>query len=124
MALKPERWSVAGVLITLTLLLLVNARRLWRVFRRGRLAARPEKSPRQAATIWYERMTRVIARRGWIKSPAQTPEEFVTSIEDAAVRERMAHFTRSYEGARFGDSAEEAQRLPELYQEVSSAARR
>src|SRR4029077_10720080 len=124
MALKPERWSVAGVLITLTLLLLVNARRLWRVFRRGRLAARPEKSPRPAATIWYERMTRVIARRGWIKSPAQTPEEFLTSIEDTAVRERMAHFTRSYEGARFGDSAEDAQRMPELYQEVSSAARR
>jgi transglutaminase-like putative cysteine protease len=124
MALKPERWSVAGVLITLTMLLAVNARRLWRAFRRGRLAARPEKSPRQAATIWYERMTRVIARRGWIKSPAQTPEEFVTSIEDAAVRERMAHFTRSYEGARFGDSAEDAQRLPELYQEVSSVARR
>jgi transglutaminase-like putative cysteine protease len=119
----PVRWSVAGALFTLALLFAINARRLWRAFRRSRVAARPEKSPRQAATIWYERTTRMIARRGWLKSPAQTPGEFVTSIEDAAVRESMAQFTLSYEGARFGDSAEDAQRLPELYEEVSTAAR-
>jgi transglutaminase-like putative cysteine protease len=124
MALKPGRWSVAGVLTALGLLLTINARRFWRAFRRGRLAAHPEKSPRQAATLWYERTTRMIARRGWLKSPAQTPAEFLTSIEDAALRDTMAQFTRSYEGARFGESAEDAQRLPELYQEVSSAARK
>jgi protein-glutamine gamma-glutamyltransferase len=119
----PERWSVAGVLVTTLLLLTVNARRLWRAIRRQRLAARPEKSPRQAATIWYERMTRMVARRGWQKLPVQTPAEFVICIEDARVRKRVAQFTRHYESARFGDSAEDAQRLPELYEKISTGSR-
>ena len=120
----PERWGVAGLLSFALLVLVVNARRLWRAIRTHRLAARPEKSPRQAATIWYERMTRMVARWGWHKSPGQTPAEFVICIRDARVRKRVAQFTRHYESARFGDSAEEAKRLPELYEEVSAAAQR
>ena len=86
---------------------------------RFRLAARPERSPRRAATIWYERMTEIVARRGWRKSPTQTPEEFVSRIDDAGVRERVAEFTRHYESARFDDSVEDVRRLPELYEEIS-----
>jgi hypothetical protein len=120
----PERWSLMGVLTAALLLLTVNGRRVWRAIRMQRLAARPDKSPRQAATIWYERMTRVVARRGWQKLPVQTPAEFVICIEDARVRKRVAQFTEHYESARFGDSVEDAQRLPELYEEVSAAAKR
>jgi transglutaminase-like putative cysteine protease len=123
-ALKPHRWTAMGVLITLTLVLALNTGRLRRLLQRRGVAARPERSPRLAATIWYGRMTRMIARRGWLKSPAQTPQEFVTSIEDDAVRTKMAEFTRRYEGARFGGSADDARRLPELYEEVSSASRK
>jgi hypothetical protein len=117
---SPGRWSIAAGLTTALLLLLINARRLWRALRRRRMAAHPEKSPRQAATIWYERMVRLLARRGWRKSPAQTPGEYVISIEDAALREGVARFTRHYEHARFGESAEDAQRLPEVYEEISN----
>ena len=46
--------------------------------------------------MWYERMTENVARRGWRKSPTQTPDEFVARIEDAAVRQRVAEFTRHY----------------------------
>ena len=66
--------------------LVVNARGSCRSLAESRLAARPEKSPRRAATIWYERMTKIVARRGWRKSPTQTPDEFVCLIEDAGVR--------------------------------------
>ena len=110
--------------MALLLVLAANARRLWRAFRNRRLAARPERSPSLAATIWYERMTRMLARKGWPKSPAQTPAEFLTSIENNAVREPFARFTQHYESARFGGSAEDAQRLPELYEEVSNVAPR
>jgi transglutaminase-like putative cysteine protease len=120
---SPTRWSVGGALATGLLLLLAKARRLWALLQRRRLAAHPEESPSLAATIWYERMTRRVARRGWRKSPAQTPEEFVTHIEDAAVRGQVEQFTRHYEHARFGDSAEDAQRLPELYDEVARSSR-
>jgi transglutaminase-like putative cysteine protease len=120
----PLRWGLGGALVAALLLLLANASRLLRSLGRLQLAARPEKSPRKAATIWYERMTRRVARRGWHKSPTQTPHEFVSGIEDPDVRQRVAEFTRHYESARFDDSVEDVRRLPELYEELSDSRRR
>ena len=54
----------------------------------------------------------------------QTPREFVERIEDSALRDGVEEFTRHYESARFGDSAEDAGRLPELFEEISTASRR
>ena len=120
----PLRWSIGGGSSVLLLILAANARRMWRALGRFRLASRPEKSPALAATIWYERMTRLLARKGWSKSAAHTPTEFLSRIQDQAMREPVARFTAHYESARFGGSSEDAQRLPELYEEVVSAARR
>ena len=124
MANEPVGWTLGGILALGLLLLLANSRRIWKAVRGWRLAKRPDRSPSAAATIWYGRMLRMTAKRGWRKSPVQTPAEFVTSIEDEAMRESVAQFTRRYESARFGKSAEDANRLPELYEEVSSLARR
>jgi transglutaminase-like putative cysteine protease len=117
---SPWRWALAGGLTAALLTFLLNAPRLLRALSRFRLAARPEKSPRLAATIWYERMTDSVGRRGWKKSPTQTPEEFVARIDDVHVRQRVAEFTRHYESARFDDSVEDARRLPELYEEIAA----
>ncbi len=119
MSHSPQGWSVTAAVTIFLLLLGANAQRVWLAVYRGRVAARPEASPKAAATIWYERMTKLVARGGWRKSPAQTPKEFVTSISDAALRGRVTQFTQHYEHARFGESAEDARRLPELYEEVS-----
>ena len=121
---SPLRWGLGAGLIAALLLFVVNARQILRALGRRRLAARPERSPRQAATIWYERMTRIVARRGWHKSLAQTPHEFVSRIDDVNVRERVAKFTRHYESARFDDSVEDVRRLPELYEEISATRRK
>jgi hypothetical protein len=120
----PVKWSLAGAAVALLLVLAANARRLWRGLRNRRLAAHPGKSPSLAATIWYERMTRVLEKKGWSKSAAQTPAEFLIAIQDDAIREPMAAFTQHYESARFGGSAEDAQRLPELYEEILTTVRR
>jgi hypothetical protein len=69
-------------------------------------------------------MTRVLARRGWPKAPTQTAKEFITSIDDESVQQAVAQFTEHYRSARFGDSAEDAKQLPELYEKVSMAGRR
>jgi transglutaminase-like putative cysteine protease len=121
---SPVKWSLTGAAMAMLLVFAANTRTLWRAFRNRRLAARPEKSPRMAATIWYERMTRMLARKGWPKSPAQTPAEFLICIQDDAMREPIAKFTQHYESARFGGSAEHAQRLPELYDEILATVRR
>lgn len=103
------------------LLLLMNVRKLWRGLRDRRLAARPDRSPQVAASIWYARMTRRLARRGWRKLETQTPSEFVLTIDDPALRRSVEEFTRRYQRARFGDSADDALALPRLYEEIAAA---
>lgn len=88
--------------------------------RKLRLTKRPERAPQVAATLWYERMLRFVEREGWEKLPAQTPTEFVSGIKDDQLRASVARFTERYENARFGNSAEEASHLPELFEEVKS----
>jgi hypothetical protein len=105
-------------------MLAANAQRLWRAVSRRRIAARPEKSPRAAATIWYERTLRALAKRGFRKSPIQTPTEFVRSIPNEVFREPVLRLTEHYERARFGDSPQDAARLPELFEEITHARRR
>jgi hypothetical protein len=68
-------------------------------------------------------MARALARRGVDKPAAQTPHEFLQKIQDNQLREPVARFTEVYESARFGNSIEDAQRLPELFEEVELATR-
>lgn len=120
---SPIRWVVIGAGIALVLLLLGNLGRITRWVHERWLRAHPERAPDQVAAIWYTRMSRVLARRGVKKPPAQTPQEFVRRIEDQRLREVVARFTEVYESARFGNSADDAQRLPELYEAVESSPR-
>lgn len=120
----PGEWSLAGAIAAILLVLAANARRLWRAISRHRLAVHPEKAPRAAATIWYQRTIHLLAKRGVRKSPVQTPAEFVTSVTDEGLREPIAQFIEHYERARFGNSAADAQKLPELYEEVSAATKK
>ncbi|HLW89609.1 MAG TPA: DUF3488 and transglutaminase-like domain-containing protein [Terriglobales bacterium] len=123
-SLAPWRWGGIALVMGALLVLGAYSGRLWRAICRRRVAARPERSPRVAATIWYERALRMLAKRGWQKSPAQTPAEFVAGLKDDTVRGALARFAEHYERARFGGSAEDAARLPEVYEEVAEASRR
>ena len=120
---SPGQWLGGITVVALLLLLLANAGRIVRMIRTRQLQAHPERAPHQAAAMWYERMARHMARRGVQKSKTQTAQEFVRIIEDEQLRSRVRHFTEAYESARFGSSPEDARRLPELYEEVESAAR-
>jgi transglutaminase-like putative cysteine protease len=121
---SPARWLGGALAIGLLLLLLANAARVARLIHRQRLQAHPERSPNQAAALWYERMAQHLARLGVKKSSAQTPQEFVRIIEDERLRTRVGQFTEAYESARFGSSSDDAQRLPELYAEVELATKK
>jgi len=120
----PGSWGISGMLVTLVLLLAANGRFALRWLKRRRLAAHPEVSPREASSLWYQRMIHAVARQGWRKVPNQTPSEFALTIEDPAIRRSVEEFTRRYEKARFGESPEDACRLPELFEEISAATRR
>ena len=76
---SPGRWGATGLVVALLLLALGNAGRTLRMLRERGLQLHPERSPEQAASMWYRRMTRFLARQGVPKPTAQTPREFVRS---------------------------------------------
>ena len=117
----PWSWFVGGAAIALLLLLLANAGRIARLMRNWRLQAHPERSPDEAAAMWYRRMENHLARRGMHKSSTQTAQEFMAVIKDVRLQQPVARFTEAYEAARFGKSSDDARRLPELYEEVEAA---
>ncbi len=117
---KPRTWAMTGVLALVLIALVVSSRRILRAFTLRRLASNPAKAPQAAATIWYSRMTHTVGKKGFRKEAAQTPQEFVASISDPQLKNSVATFTRHYEHARFGQSRQDAARLPELYEEVSA----
>ncbi|HXZ79294.1 MAG TPA: DUF3488 and transglutaminase-like domain-containing protein [Terriglobales bacterium] len=119
-ASSPRRWIALAVGCLCMLLLTVNVTRIWRAMVHSRAARHPQNSPQLAASIWYQRMTKSLARQGYSKTPAQTPAEFVSQIPESQLRESVAQFTRHYSRARFGQSADDARRLPELYEEIRS----
>jgi transglutaminase-like putative cysteine protease len=119
----PRRWLLIGSIALALLLLFANLGQLVRWLHENWLGLHPEHSPEQAAAVWYQRMSRMLAKRGLEKPPTQTPQEFVREIENLRLREPVARFTDVYESARFGNSAEDARRLSELYEEVVTATR-
>jgi protein-glutamine gamma-glutamyltransferase len=116
----PVRWVGGLIAFTAVLIALWNVRRLIGGLRARGLRAHPERAPRESAALWYDRMVNRMARLGWRKSPSQTPLDFVAAIQEAALQEKVARFTRAYESARFGKSVDDAQRLPELFKEVTA----
>jgi hypothetical protein len=118
---SPRTWTLTVTGALALLLLLINARRLWRAWQRRSLAAAPRRAPRSAATIWYERLLHLLRRRGFPRAPTQTPAELLESVDDPALRRRVAQFAERYERARFGDSADDAAALPDLYEEIKNS---
>jgi transglutaminase-like putative cysteine protease len=115
------KWGWRALVLVLLGLFAANVPRMIQLLRRFRVARRPQKSPQIAASIWYERMLKQMARRGWRKLPAQTPEEFAEAIGDPQLKGRVLGFTEHYENARFGQSGNDASQLPELYEEIKSS---
>jgi protein-glutamine gamma-glutamyltransferase len=119
----PMRWWSRVIAFMAALLLVINLRRMVVGMRAHNLRAHPERFPREAAALWYDRMVNRLARLGWRKSPSQTPVDFVAAIQETALQNKVARFTRAYESARFGKSVEDAQKLPELFEEITAGDR-
>jgi len=115
---SPRRTVGMALAVIALVILLLNIGRLRRMVRVRRLVRNPASAPQAAASIWYGRMLRSLGRRGWRKLPEHTPKEFVGTIRDPKLRGPVASFTDHYERARFGNSANDAQALPEIYEEI------
>jgi transglutaminase-like putative cysteine protease len=117
----PARW-LGGVFACAAIpIILLNLGRMAGGLRNRGLRAHPERAPREAAALWYDRMVSRMARLGWRKSPSQTPLDFVAAIQEVALQKKVDRFTRAYESARFGKSLDDARSLPELFRDITDA---
>jgi len=118
---SPRRVGGLALGTIMLVVLLLNLGSLRRTIQMRRLARNPGSAPQAAASIWYGRMLQTLGRRGWRKLPEHTPREFVSTIGDPRLRDPVEAFTDHYERARFGNSAEDAQALPEIYEEITKS---
>lgn len=114
--------SYAGLAIAAVILLL-SSPRLIRAVRDRRVGRNPKRAPQTAATLWYQRVNRTVAKRGFKREPSQTPSEFAAGIADVRLRHAVKDFTQAYERARFEQDPEAAGELPELYKQVELTSR-
>ena len=116
----PMHWLGGAIAFAAVFIMLLNLRRLLRSLSDYRLRTHPANAPRESATLWYDRMVSRMTRLGWRKSPTQTPLDFVAAIKEATLQKKVEKFTRAYESARFGRSADDAATLPELFREITA----
>ena len=116
--LSPRQMALCCVLLGL-LLALPFAPKAWRSFQRTRALRHPQRAPRTSASFWYQRMLKMMARRGVRSSRHRRRRSLSLPSPIPGMRHDIELFTEHYARARFAESVEDAQRLPELYEEIA-----
>jgi transglutaminase-like putative cysteine protease len=111
-------WAVAmGVIALLGVWFGPAVMRWWRTRLRVRRLARGQGQATDA-TLLYERMLRVLARRGIQKPPWLTPIEFARVLPASEVSVVVAHLTASYNELRFGGRTNIAPQMMQLLEQL------
>jgi transglutaminase-like putative cysteine protease len=89
---------------------------------RGRRLARARRGHAESsdATLLYERMLRLLERRGWRREPTLTPAEFARTLPPSELALLVEDLTRAYNQVRFGGHPEAAPRLAHLLQRIEA----
>ncbi len=99
---------------------LQRGRALWRaalLLWSRHAGAVPELTPR-LATLQYQQMLRMLARRGLAKRPGQTPLEFAASLAGTDVSSSVSQFTELYQQARFGEHGADPKEMSQLVKAI------
>jgi protein-glutamine gamma-glutamyltransferase len=75
------------------------------------------------ASLEYSEMLRLLERRGWKKSPSQTPLEFASAIPAAELSAPVAQLTDLYQSARFGNHPAPIERMSSLLRSIRDSLR-
>jgi len=99
-----SRWPVLVAFVLLAALavtLAVRTPQSWRVRRGLRRLGRGRGNPAEA-TLLYQRLLRVLERRGYRKPPWLTPAEFAAVLPESELARQVREFTLHYNRLRFG----------------------
>ncbi|MHB8485705.1 MAG: transglutaminase TgpA family protein [Candidatus Acidiferrales bacterium] len=115
--LSNSPYSLPGALVFLLLMLLYFRGRAMGGFVAIRWSLRAHREgqlPPDLAAFEYRQMLRLLERRGWRKSAAQTPLEFAASIRVPEFAGPVAEITEMYQSSRFGSHPADARRVISL----------
>ena len=99
-----------------------RAWRLWKL-RMGVRRLRRGKAGVGDATLFYNRMLKLLKRRGYQKPAFFTPNEFAGSLPPSELSLLVVQFTSAYNALRFGGKGGAAPRLSELLEELERQGR-
>jgi len=130
LAYRVEGWLMAHKLLMLALMLailtmliaaekggsLAELRFLW-AWKFGRRDV--VLSPREA-TLTYQQLLKALRKKGFRKSPSQTPREFALSFLGTRLGPVVMEFTHLYNLLRFGQASVSLTRLRNLLEEIGS----
>jgi hypothetical protein len=118
---SPVQFSLRVLALVAGLLLLIRFPAFVRWVRSVHLRRSPSAAPRESASLWYARLIKLLARRGYEKQPTQTAQEHLCSLErNLRVQRSVKTFVEHYERARFGASTEDAEKLSTAYDDVET----
>src|SRR5579872_3543343 len=124
--LSNSPYSLPGALVFLLLMLIYFRGRAMGGFVAIRWSLRAHRKgqlPPDLAAFEYRQMLRLLERRGWRKSAAQTPLEFAASIRVPEFAGPVAEITEMYQSARFGSHPADARRVISLLAALKSLRR-
>ena len=75
------------------------------------------------ASLEYTEMLRLLEKRGWKKSPSQTPLEFASAIPAADLSAPVAQLTDLYQSARFGNHPAPIEQMSSLLRSIRDSLR-
>jgi len=75
------------------------------------------------ASLEYGEMLRLLEKRGWKKSPSQTPLEFAAAIPAPEVARPVAQLTELYQSARFGGQPARIEQMSPLLRSLRNLLR-
>ena len=127
-ALKARRGRVLFAFlcggILLLLLTLARAGRLprrWPIGQRHNAAMRAWQA--QRASRSWQHLQRRLRRAGYLRAPAETPEEFASRLAPGGLRDALLAYLRTYERLRFGHAVDEREALRSLDQSFQAVRR-
>jgi hypothetical protein len=119
-----RRYGAAALVALLGIAaLLLAAPRGWRWVkaRRRILIAQRGAAEASDATLLYERMLRLLKRRGYEKPAWVTPAEFARMLPQSGMASSVERFTGAYNELRFGGNAAAAQDMLALLEQLERA---
>jgi hypothetical protein len=118
---KQLGFIILGVAM-LTLLGLLFGRDVWRWWKTRQRVLKLQRGEAEAsdATLLYQRMLKVLTRRGFERPNWLTPLEFARVLQDPDLSLLVEDLTEAYNQLRFGGNSEAAPRLMQLLERLEA----